>query len=139
MSTPLHAFSKKYFKRPDCWRSLSILAGFLIVDKWIMDSYVDNYIFGKDGHGGEVLVIKSRMDEHEREFREERKKYYWHLRLQKFYIPSKYTLNTKLDYNTLSYNESHNDTWVDPKTIPSEHEAHNFNLNFLPEDYFHKD
>lgn len=139
MSTPLQEFSRKYFKRPDCWRGLLILAGFLVVDKWVVDRSVQNYIFGQDGLGGEVLVIQGRADHHEQEFREERKKYYWHQRLRKFYIPYDYTLNTKLDYDTLSYHGTHNDSWVNPKDIPSGHHPENNTFSFAANENFHKD
>ena len=136
MSTPLQEFSKKYFKRPDCWRSLLILGGVLLVDKFFIDYHVKNYIFGNDGHGGEVLLIQSRMDHHEQEFREERKKYYWHQRLQKFYIPSGHTLNTKVDYKTLSYNSSHLESYLDPREIPTGHNHENDTFSFVASENF---
>jgi hypothetical protein len=136
MSNPLVELYKKYFKRPDCWRSLLVLGGVLIVDKIILDYQVKNYIFGPDGKGGEILVIYSRHDHHEEEFREQRKKYYWHQRIREFYPPEGYSLNTKLDYKTLSYNNSHLDTFLDPSKLPSGHDADHYTFHIVSTDNF---
>lgn len=139
MSTAIQQFSQKYFKLPDCWRSLLVLGGFLIVDKYIIEKQVENFIFGADGHGGEILIIKSRMDHHEQEFREERKKFYWHQRSGRFYMPYGFTLNTKLDYETLSYGYSHFDTYSDPKKIPSGHHSETDTFSTVSHENFHKE
>ena len=115
-----------------------ILAGFLVVDKYIIDRHVQNYIFGEDGHGGEMLVIKTRMDHHEQEFREERKRYYWHQRAQRYYMPYGFTLNTKLDYQTLSYNYSHFNTYSNPHELPINHHPENDTMSRVPVETFHK-
>ncbi|OMJ77093.1 hypothetical protein SteCoe_23363 [Stentor coeruleus] len=139
MSNPLVAFKNKYFKIPDCWRGLLILGGVLIVDKYIMDYFINHHIFGDDGLGGDILVIKSRVDHHEAEFREARKKYYWHQKSGRYYLPGSMAINTKLDYKTLSYNNSHLDSWVDPKTIPSGHNPENNTFSFCAAENFNKE
>ena len=139
MANPLQAFSNKYLKVPDCWRSLLWLGGFLLVDKMFLDHYVQRYIFGDDGQGGEVLLMKTRTTHHEHEFREERKKYYWHQRYARFYIPSSFNLNTKLDYQTLSYNYSHLGTVAIPSEVPKNHHPETNTFSKVTTDYFYKE
>ena len=139
MSNPLIEFRQKYFKRPDCWKSLLILGGLLFIDKFIVEARVRTIIFGHDGKGGEILLMKSRMDHHEQEFREERKKFYWHQRAQEHYIPCDHLFNSKLDYKTLSYNYSHYDTYSDPKKIPAGHHPETETFSGVPHELFHRD
>lgn len=139
MSNPLQLYINKYIKRPDCWKSLLILSGFLGITKIYVDRKVQNFIFGEDGKGGEMLIVYTRINEHDSEFREERKKFYWHQRLRNYYIPSGYNFNSQLDYKTLSYNYSHNDTWSDPRKIPHGHDPDSYTLHHVPHEYFHKD
>lgn len=139
MSNPLQLYLKKYVKRPDCWKSLLILSGFLVISKHLVDRQVQTFIFGEDGKGGEMLLMYTRIDHHESEFREERKKFYWHQRFRNFYVPSGYNFNSQLDYKTLSYNQSHYDTWSDPRKIPHGHDGNNYSIHPVPHEFFHKD
>src|SRR3569623_1361990 len=118
MANAFQEFVKTYFKRPDAWRGLAIVSGLIFLDSFIIDNTVKNFIFGADGKGGELLVCKTRIDHHEEEYREARKKWYWHQRKAKFYMPQDYSFNDKLDYKTLSYNFSHFNRFLDPETLP---------------------
>ena len=139
MSNALQDFSSKYFKRPDSWKGLLIMGGFLILTKLKVDNDVKLFIFGEDGKGGQMLLIKSRLSEHDSEFREERRKFYWHHRISRYYMPDGFSFNSKLDYKTLSYNNSHQDSWNDPRTIPHGHDAHNYSFGDVQHEIFHKE
>jgi hypothetical protein len=139
MSTALQEFSQKYLKRPDSWKGLLIMTGFLFLAKVHVDKKVEEYIFGEDGKGGQILLMKSRISEHDSEFREERKKFYWHQRVRKYYIPYGFSFNSKLDYKTLTYNNSHFDTWSDPKEIPHGHDGNNYTFSHVQHEFFHKE
>jgi hypothetical protein len=78
MDNPLRAWARQYLKTPDAWRGLAITGGLLMVDLFIIDKRVTNFIFGKDGKGGEVIACYSRIDPHTAEYKEGRKKWYWH-------------------------------------------------------------
>ncbi|CAG9319296.1 unnamed protein product [Blepharisma stoltei] len=137
MANPLQQFANQYFKRPDSWKGLALLAGIIFVDSYFIDRGVRNYIFGKDGKGGEMLLCKTRIDHHEEEYREARKKWYWHQRKAKFYMPQDVSFNDKLDYKTLSYNYAHFNKFLDPADVPRHHDADAFYFNELePEDYY---
>lgn len=138
MSNPLAQFAQKYFKRPDCWKPLALLLGVAFLDKLYMDRSIKQHIFGKDGRGGEILLCKARIDHHEAEYREARKQWYWHQRKAKFYMPQDFTFNDKLDYKTLSYNYAHYNSYLDPKDLPSHHDANVYNFNELDSSDFYK-
>jgi hypothetical protein len=139
MSTPLQEFSQKYFKRPDSWKGLLIMCGGLFLTKLYVDHKVKLHIFGEDGKGGQMLLMRTRHTEHDAEFREERKRFYWHHRGGRNYAVDGYSFNSKLDYQTLSYNNSHTDSWVDPKTIPHGHEGNNYSTNDVEYERFYKE
>jgi hypothetical protein len=134
---PLTAFRLKYFKLPDCKKSLGIMLGLMILDKFYLDNYVEHHIFGRDGKGGPILLMKGRIDHHEQEYREARKKWYWHQRIAKFYIPVDHNFNDKIDLKELTYNNSHFNTFLDPKDLPRHHDPEGFYFNVLtPEDFY---
>ena len=135
MANPLTQFAKQYFKLPDAYYGLGVLAGFIFVDSLLMDRVVKKHIFGRDGKGGKVLECYSRIDPHEAEYREHRKKWYWHQRRAKFFMPQDFNLNDKLDYKTLTYNYSHINQYLKPRSIEGHHSPEGYYFNDLePED-----
>lgn len=137
MDTPLGAFVKQYFKLPACYKALGILTGFLLVDSYVIDSQVRHFIFGRDGKGGEVLLCKTRINHHQAEYQEERKRWYWHQRNGKFYMPQDFMFNDKLDYKELTYDNKHENTFLNPKDLPRHHDHDAYYFNEVePEDIY---
>lgn len=109
----------------------------MYLDKLYMDRAVNLHIFGRDGKGGDVLLCKARIDQHEAEYREARKLWYWNQRKAKFYMPQDFTFNDKLDYQTLSYDSAHLNSYLDPRQLPKHHDADGYYFNELePEDFY---
>ena len=134
---PLTAFRKKYFKLPDCKGALGLMIGLMLLDAIRVRSNVQHLIFGRDGKGGPILEMRSRIDHHEQEYREARKKWYWHQRVANNYMPYDHNFNDKLDIKELSYNNSHFNTFLDPKTLPRHHDPEGYYFNVLsPEDFY---
>ena len=134
---PLTAFRKQYFKLPDCHRALALTLGFILLDSFVVDRDVRGHIFGRDGKGGPILEMKTRIDHHTAEYREARKKFYWHQRLAKFYMPLDHNFNDKIDLKELTYNNSHFNTFLNPKDVPRHHDAEGYYFNVLtPEDFY---
>jgi hypothetical protein len=131
MANPLRAFAAQYFTLPASWKALGITLGVLFVDSYYLDSCVKYNIFGADGKGGFMLQMLTRVDHHEEEFREERKKWYWHQRKAKFYMPQDYTFNDRLDYKTVSYGAAHGNSYLNPKDLPGNHDANAYFFNEL--------
>ena len=139
MSSPLSQFAAKYLKRPDCWKALLMVSGFMLLEKLYIDRLVRHQIFGDDGHGGRILLCQTRLNHHEAEYREARKDWYWHQRRGKFYLPQDFSFNDKLDYKTLSYNFAHYNSYLDPKDLPRHHDADAYYFNELEPTDFYKD
>jgi hypothetical protein len=135
MDNPLRAFARKYFKLPDAWYGLAILGGLCVVDAIFINRVViKNEIFGRDGRGGTVLECFSRIDHHEAEYREGRKKWYYHQRRAKFYMPQDFQFNDKLDYETLSYGRSHENRFIKPGAFPGHHDPDGYYFNDIEAD-----
>lgn len=137
MATPLQQYVKQYWKKPDCWKSLLLLSGLIFVDSFFIDNLVKRRIFGHDGKGGNILLLQTRIDHHEEEYREARKKWYWHQRKGKFYMPQDHLFNFNMDYKELSYNNSHFNRFLDPADLKRHHDPDAYYFNELePEDFY---
>ena len=135
----IKAWSAKYLKLPDCHRPLLYLGGAMLISKFVIDALVKDYIFGPDGKGGEMLACYTRMNHHDIEYKEKRKRWYWHQKKAAFYKPQDYHFNDReKDYEKLSYGHAHENYYFNPeKDAPTGHNAEVYNFNeFEVADYY---